>query len=101
MELRNGDRNAISKPIALCGGATMALEVIAVRRDGFDGQIELSMEDLPEGMKRVRLEDCRRPESRIMLITAADVRVRRPPRGSLATLRSRGHSRAALVGWLR
>ncbi|MEZ6086657.1 MAG: PPC domain-containing protein [Pirellulaceae bacterium] len=31
MELRNGDRNALSKPIALRGGSTMAFEVIAVR----------------------------------------------------------------------
>ncbi len=37
MELRNGDRNALSKPISLRGGATMALEVVAFRRDGFDG----------------------------------------------------------------
>ena len=50
MELRNGDRNAVSKPIALRGGATMALEVVAVRRDGFDGPIEISMEGLPEGV---------------------------------------------------
>lgn len=50
MELRNGDRNALSKPIALRGGATMALEVVAIRRDGFDGEIELGMEGLPNGV---------------------------------------------------
>ncbi|MFO1007231.1 MAG: serine protease [Planctomycetaceae bacterium] len=50
MELRNGDRNALSKPIALRGGATMALEVVAVRRDGYDGPIEIAMEGLPEGV---------------------------------------------------
>jgi len=50
MELRNGDRNALSKPISLRGGSTMALEVVAVRRDGFDGDIELSMENLPAGV---------------------------------------------------
>lgn len=50
MGLRNGDRNALSKPIALRNGATMALEVVALRRDGFDGDIELVMEDLPEGV---------------------------------------------------
>lgn len=50
MELRNGDRNALSKPIALRGGSTMALEVVTVRRDGFDGEIELFMEGLPEGV---------------------------------------------------
>lgn len=49
-ELRNGDRNALSKPIALRAGATVALEVVAVRRDGFDGPIELGMSDLPAGV---------------------------------------------------
>jgi len=50
MELRNGDRNALSKPLSLRGGATMALEVVAMRRDGFDGEIELVMDGLPEGV---------------------------------------------------
>ena len=50
MELRNGDRNAVSKPIALRPGATMALEVAVVRRDGFDGEIELAATDLPAGV---------------------------------------------------
>jgi hypothetical protein len=50
MELRNGDRNALSKPFALRNGATIALEVVAFRRDGFDGEIELGMEGLPQGV---------------------------------------------------
>lgn len=50
MELRNGDRNAVSKPLALRGGATMALEVVALRRDGFDGDIDIVMDGLPEGV---------------------------------------------------
>ena len=50
MELRNGDRNALSKPISLRGGSTMALEVVALRRDGFDGNIELIMDGLPDGV---------------------------------------------------
>ncbi|PQO27308.1 serine protease [Blastopirellula marina] len=50
MNLRNGDRNALSKPIALRGGATMPIEVVVVRRDGYDGPIELGMENLPEGV---------------------------------------------------
>ena len=54
MELRNGDRNALSKPIALRGGATMALEVVAFRRDGFDGDIELAMEGSAEGRDGTR-----------------------------------------------
>ncbi|HET6425689.1 MAG TPA: serine protease [Planctomycetaceae bacterium] len=50
MELRNGDRAALSKPMSLRGGATMALEVIAFRRDGFAGDIDLTMSGLPEGV---------------------------------------------------
>lgn len=50
MELRNGDRNALSKPISLRNGATMALEVVAFRRDGFQGPIELEMTGLPKGV---------------------------------------------------
>ncbi len=50
MELRNGDRAALSKPIALRAGQTIALEVVTVRRDGFDGPIALSMADLPPGI---------------------------------------------------
>jgi hypothetical protein len=50
MELRNGDRNAVSKPIALRPGATMAFEVAVVRRDGFDGDIELAATGLPTGV---------------------------------------------------
>ena len=50
MNLRNGDRNALSKPLSLRGGATMPIEVVVVRRDGFAGDIELFMEDLPEGV---------------------------------------------------
>ena len=50
MELRNGDRNAVSKPIALRNGATMPLEVVVMRRDGFNGPIELFLENLPDGV---------------------------------------------------
>lgn len=49
-ELRNGDRNAVSKPLALRAGTTVALEVVAMRRDGFDGEIELAMDGLPPGV---------------------------------------------------
>lgn len=50
MTLRNGDRAALSKPMALRAGSTMAFEVAVVRRDGFDGDIELGMEGLPAGV---------------------------------------------------
>lgn len=51
MELRNGDRNALTKPLALRNGGGMALEVVAIRRDGFNGEIDLVMENLPAGVR--------------------------------------------------
>jgi hypothetical protein len=50
MTLRNGDRAALSKPMALRAGSAMAFEVVVIRRDGFDGEIELGMEGLPPGV---------------------------------------------------
>lgn len=70
MELRNGDRAALSKPLALRGGATMALEVIAMRRDGFDGDIELAMEGLPEGVTAHGLKIPPGQSRGLMLVTA-------------------------------
>jgi hypothetical protein len=70
MELRNGDRNALSKPIALRGGATMALEVVALRRDGFDGDIELTMDGLPEGVTAHGLKIPSGQLRGLMLVTA-------------------------------
>ena len=70
MELRNGDRNALSKPLALRGGATMALEVIAIRRDGFDGDIDLVMEGLPEGVTASGLKIPAGQSRGLILVTA-------------------------------
>ena len=70
MELRNGDRNAVSKPIAMRGGATMAFEVVAFRRDGFDGDIELAMEGLPKGVTAHGLKIPAGQSRGMMLITA-------------------------------
>ena len=50
MTLRNGDRAAFSKPMALRAGASMVLEVAVIRRDGFDGEIQLEVEGLPAGV---------------------------------------------------
>lgn len=85
MELRNGDRNALSKPISLRGGTTMALEVVAFRRDGFDGEIELAMEGLPIGVTAQGLKIPAGQSRGMMLITAkADA--------------PRGYANAAFVG---
>lgn len=72
MGLRNGDRNALSKPMALRRGATMALEVVAVRRDGFNEEIELVMENLPPGVSASGLKMAKGQSRGIMLLTAAD-----------------------------
>ena len=70
MELRNGDRAAFSKPIALRGGATVAMEVVAVRRDGFDGEIELNMEGLPPGVTAKGIKIAPGKSRGIMLVSA-------------------------------
>ena len=72
MGLRNGDRNALSKPIALRGGAVMPLEIVVVRRDGFDGEIDLFMENLPEGVTATGLKIAAGATRGIMLVSAAD-----------------------------
>ncbi len=56
MTLRNGDRAAFSKPMALRAGGAMVLEVLAIRRDGFNEEIELSMDGLPKGMTATGLK---------------------------------------------
>lgn len=77
MELRNGDRAALSKPLALRGGGTVSLEVAALRRDGFDGPVELVVEGLPEGVTATGLRIPAGQTRGQILLTAADA----PPRG--------------------
>ncbi|WP_145176879.1 serine protease [Gimesia aquarii] len=72
MNLRNGDRNALSKPIALRAGATMPIEVVVVRRDGFDGEIDLYMENLPQGVTAAGLKIPKGKSRGIMLVTASE-----------------------------
>lgn len=71
MTLRNGDRAALSKPVALRAGASMAMEVVVVRRDGFDGEIELSMEGLPSGVSASGLKIAKGKSYGHMIISAA------------------------------
>ena len=56
MTLRNGDRAALSKPMALRAGDARAFEVVVVRRDGFDDEIEIGMENLPPGVRAAGLK---------------------------------------------
>ncbi|MCY2962059.1 MAG: serine protease, partial [Planctomycetota bacterium] len=71
MELRNGDRAALSKPLALRRGATVAMEVVAFRRDGFDGDIDLVMEGLPEGVSAQGLKIPAGKNRGLLLVTAS------------------------------
>lgn len=87
MELRNGDRNAVSKPLALRGGATMAWEVVAIRRDGFDGEIDLVLEGLPEGVTAQGLKIPAGQSRGLMLVTANQ----NAPRG-IANATFEGHA---------
>ena len=71
MTLRNGDRAALSKPMALRAGASMAFEVVVQRRDGFDGEIELGMEGLPSGVSAAGLKIGKGKSYGHMIISAA------------------------------
>ncbi len=71
MELRNGDRNAISKPLALRVGSTVAMEVIAFRRDDFQEPIQLNMSGLPPGVAATGLTIPAGKTRGIVLIEAA------------------------------
>lgn len=72
MNLRNGDRNALSKPVALRNGRTMAFEVVTIRRDGFDGEIEIGMTGLPPGLSAQGFTIPKGKNHGILTITAAD-----------------------------
>ena len=56
MTLRNGDRASLSKPMALRAGDSRAFEVVVQRRDGFDGEIDIIMENLPAGVTAAGLK---------------------------------------------
>jgi hypothetical protein len=56
MTLRNGDRASLSKPMSLRQGDARAFEVVVQRRDGFDGEIEIGMENLPPGVSAAGLK---------------------------------------------
>ena len=85
LELRNGDRNALSKPLTLRNGGTIAYEVVAFRRDGFGSEIALSFENLPPGVTAAGLTIPAGKYHGMVLVTAAA--------GA-----PRGHASATFVG---
>jgi len=75
MTLRNGDRSALSKPMALRAGESRAFEVVVQRRDGFDGEIEMEMTDLPPGVTAASLKIAKgKPYGHLILTAAEDVK---------------------------
>ncbi len=71
MTLKNGDRAALSKPASLRAGGAMAFEVVAIRRDGFEDEIELSMENLPPGVTGTGLKIAKGKSVGMMILNAA------------------------------
>lgn len=72
MTLRNGDRASLSKPMALRQGDARAFEVVVQRRDGFDGEIEISMENLPPGVSAIGLKIGKGKTYGHLILTADD-----------------------------
>lgn len=72
MTLRNGDRSALSKPMALRAGESRAFEVVVQRRDGFDGEIDIGMENLPAGVKATGLKIAKGKTMGHLILTAAE-----------------------------
>jgi hypothetical protein len=75
MTLRNGDRASLSKPMALRAGESRAFEVVVQRRDGFDGEIEISMENLPPGVSATGLKIAKgKPFGHLILTASGDAK---------------------------
>ncbi len=72
MDLRNQDRCVLPKPLALRNGNTVALEVAVLRRDGFEGAIDLGVEDLPPGVVATGLKIPAGKSVGTLLITAKE-----------------------------
>jgi hypothetical protein len=71
MTLRNGDRAALSKPMALRAGDSRVFEVVVQRRDGFDGEIDITMDGLPAGVSATGLKVAKGKAYGHLVITAA------------------------------
>lgn len=72
MTLRNGDRASLSKPMALRQGDARAFEVVVQRRDGFDGEIAISMENLPPGVSAAGLKIAKGKTYGHLILTSAE-----------------------------
>lgn len=94
MTLRNGDRASLSKPMALRAGDSRVYEVVVQRRDGFDGEIEIAMENLPAGVSAAGLKIAKsKPNGHLILTAAGDAK----PAFSLAKLMGKAMINGAAV----
>ena len=94
LQMRQNDFGTFPKPIALRAGATMALEVVVVRRDGFDGEIEVFMEDLPPGVRASGLTIPAGQQLGMLFVTADETAT---PALSIARIVGRGRIDGAVV----
>ncbi len=69
---KDDDRAAIASAAFLRGGETLPVRVVAFRRDGFAGEIELSGEALPEGVACVATKILAGKNDALLLLTAGD-----------------------------
>ncbi len=69
---KKDDRSAVPRGLLLRAGETTAVKVLAIRRDGFNGAIELRAENLPEGVRcaPTRIEEGK--TDGVLLLTAAE-----------------------------
>ncbi len=75
MTLRNGDRASLSKPMSLRQGDSRAFEVAVQRRDGFDGEIDITMENLPPGVAAAGLKIGKgKPYGHLILTASSDAK---------------------------
>ncbi len=69
---KKDDRSAVPRGLLVRAGDTAAVKVIAIRRDGFTGAIELSAENLPDGVKCAPTKIEEGKTEGLLLLTAND-----------------------------
>ena len=69
---KDDDRAAIARALVLRGGETTPVRVIAFRRDGFAGDIELSGDALPAGVTGVPTKISAGKNDALLFLTAGD-----------------------------
>ena len=69
---KKDDRSAVPRGMLLRAGETVAVKVLAIRRDGFAGEIELGAESLPEGVKCIPTKIEAGKTEGLLLLTAGE-----------------------------